>query len=225
MSNNELESAASFAAIDSSQASQAEAKRAKSSMTAFKGHVTAKVNQMKNMVKQLELAAIATPRNTQAAHRLAVTCQEDLGILMKADMKHQLAVNAYLEAGEGNAEADEEFYQKVASEREKLGEEVKVLYNQAVSAICKCPAPSVTSTQAASSPVVKPEKELKPDVKLEEGDSTDVYNTWLSQFKTYFQQSNFGRAEPTAQRVFLSKCLDPALWKRLSGGSQKPRNL
>ena len=115
MSNIELESAAAYAAIDGSQSSQAEAKRAKSSMTAFKGHVTAKVNQMKNTVKQLELAAAASPRNTHAAHRLAVTCQEDLNILMKADMKHQLAVNAYLKEGEGNAEAEEEFYQNVTS--------------------------------------------------------------------------------------------------------------
>ena len=161
MSNPELESAAAYAANDGSQASQDEARRAKHSMTAFKGHVTAKVNQMKNMVKQLELAAAATPCNTHAAHRLSITCQDDLDTLMKADMKHQLAVNAYLKAGEGNAEAQEVFYQNVTKEREVLGKQVQELYNKAVEAICKCPAPSATGAPAVSSPVVKPEKELK----------------------------------------------------------------
>ena len=167
---------------------------------------------------QASQAANASPRNYPAAHRLSLTLQEEIKVLMQADMKHQLAVNAYMSAGEGNAEADDEFYKGVTAEREALEKEVTDLYNSAVVAICKCPAPETPTGTATSSSVVKPEKELKPDVKLEEGDPIDVYTTWLSQFQTYFQQSNFDRAEPNTQRVYLSKCLDPSLWKRLAGG-------
>ena len=216
--SGELESAAAYAAMDDSQASQAEVRRLKSSMTSFKGHVSSKVKQVTNMVAQVTKAANASPRNYPAAYRLSLNLQDEIKVLMQADMKHQLAVNAYLSAGEGTAEADEEFYQGVTEDREALGKEVTDLYNSAVVAICKCPAPETPTNTGTSSSVVKPEKELKPDAKLEEGDPIDVYTTWLSQFQTYFRQSNFDRAEPNTQRVYLSKCMDPSLWKRLSGG-------
>ena len=101
--SGELESVAAYAAMDSSQASQAEIRHLKSSMTAFKGHVSSKVKQVTNMVTQVTKAANATPRNYPAAHRLSLTLQEEIKVLMQADMKHQLAVNAYMSAGEGNA--------------------------------------------------------------------------------------------------------------------------
>ena len=67
--SGELESAAAYAAMDDSQASQAEIRRLKSSMTSFKGHVSSKVKQVTNMVAQVTKAANATPRNYPAAHQ------------------------------------------------------------------------------------------------------------------------------------------------------------
>ena len=85
-------------------------------------------------------------------------------------------------------------------------------------AICKCPTPETPTDTAHSSSVVNPKKELKPEVRLEEGDSIDIYTTWLYQFQAYFQYSNFDQAEPNIQRIYLSDCLDSNLWKRLAGG-------
>ena len=139
--NCELESAAAYAAMDGSQASQAQIKHLKSSMTAYKGHVSSKIKQVANMVTQVTKAATASPRNPQVAYRLSLSLQEEMNVLMQADMKHQLAVNAYMNAGEGTDEADDDFYQGLTADRETLEKEVKDLYNSAVVAICKCSAP------------------------------------------------------------------------------------
>ena len=67
---------------------------------------------------------------------------------------------------------------------------------------------SQTNAQSTSTKTIKVEKELKPDDKLEESDTLDTYNSWIAQFKTYFELSNFKLASPEARRIFLAKCLD-----------------
>ena len=140
-------------------------------MSTFKGHLSAKMNQVKLLVQELDKAVANKPRNDLAANRLSLRLQDDLDILLKADMKHQLSVDAYQKAGEGNAEAEQEFYRNLPDDREAIGKQVEELYSLASRSICKCPAPPTQGVPAASSPVVKPEKELKPDNRLEEGDS------------------------------------------------------
>ena len=209
--------------LEQQEATAESAQAARRSLASYKGHVTLKRRLVKSNVDDINEASKADPVNMAVMRDLAENLNRSINEMITAVERYQLAINRYIALGAGNSEAEDPFYKKLEADPTEFLEEVIAESHKAKKVISanKPPPPAQTSTStgANSSPVkvIKVEKELKPDHKLAEGDSIEIFQRWFSEFRQYFILSNFHEASPDAQRIFLSKCMEEGLWDRLSG--------
>ena len=172
-------------------------------MSTHKGIVNTKMRAMENQRKILTSAIAGKNQNRAALKAFCKKLLKGLDARMVAAQKYQLSVERYLMAGENTEESEDDFYKTTIENRNQLMDAVLNEQTLASNAICSgLPSDDSSQTNAQSSKTIKVEKELKPDHRLEESDSLDTYNSWIAQFKTYFDLSNFKLATPEAQRIF-----------------------
>ena len=214
------DSVSAMAAEVEEQATAEQVERAKRSMSSFKGMVNTKLKLVQGHREVLVEAAGKDDPNDKAIAAIAKDLQSGLQSLLDIVQRYQVSQDKYLIMGKDTEEANKSFFQELDKAPFTLINQVMAEQKLSTEEICRVSPRDGPTPQASgqATKVVKVEKELKPDHKLDEGDTLDAYTTWIAQFKTYFSLSNFSLATPEIQRVFLSKCLSEGLWKRISGG-------
>ena len=211
-------SASAAAELVVSEETTAAVERARRSVSALMGHTNSKFSLVEGHWKALSDAVGDADPNPSAVHTQSVFLQKGLESLLAQLERYQVGVDNYVSLSEGTNEPLQTRFNNTKTARDELVQKVLKLQKDAVATMCQGPQVTISASSQASLKAVKPEKELKPDHRLEEGDSLDTFNTWFTQFRTYFNRSHFDQATPEEQRVFMSKCMDNALWKRVSGG-------
>ena len=160
------------------EATMEDVAKAKRSLAGFKGALTTKKKLVEGHRQALESAIAAEDQNDGALLALSNILQDSLVIMLDQADKYQKSVDRYLILAESTDEANSEYFKKLDKERYDELDAVQAEYKKSAAVICQGrPESSPAAATASTNPtqkVVKPEKELKPDHKLAEGDSMET---------------------------------------------------
>lgn len=220
-----VELAASAAAQAAAASTTEEAiRQSRDSIRAYKGHITSKRKAVEEGRKVLSSSLQAGTPNPGIVNWQCTNLQKGLNDLMGVWDRYQSKVSEYMSLSEGTDEVNQDRYKNLIDSDKTLTDEIYKIQAETVQVLCTNPTSPAQAAAGGSAPAQapapkpKPEKELKPDTKLQEDDSLDTYMYWVTQFRTYFSHSHFEQASPEEQRMFMSKCMDSGLWRRIAGG-------